>query len=326
MGNIAHLADQAKFRVQANASRPWLNKFNNLSEIDISVDEEDGIMWKRMRHADRASASFSLLTEMLEVFETSTQGYHEDIKAKRNPIKYMVLASNLPNIFLLGGDLPFFLDKIRDGDRASLSLYAYQCINVVHKYVNGLNFPVHTISLVQGDTLGGGFEAALATDAIIAERSAKFGLPEVLFNLFPGMGAYALLSRKLDMVRAERIIMSGKLYTAEEMYEMGLVHQVVEDGQGEAALYEYIEQYERQYTSRHSITRARQLSAPVSYQELKNVVDVWVDAAMNLSTADQRKMQLVIKAQNRRLTGTTDGVVKQPEAGSVAEAIKALTA
>jgi DSF synthase len=42
-----------------------------------------------------------------------------------------------------------------------------------------------TISLVQGDALGGGFEAALTSDVIIAEESAQMGLPEILFNLFP---------------------------------------------------------------------------------------------------------------------------------------------
>jgi DSF synthase len=325
MGNVANIADQLKFRNQASPQRPWLQRFSDFKELDISIDEAEGIMWKRMRHADRASASFQVMTEMLQVFDASEHAYQQDIKARLKPVKYMVLASNLPNIFLLGGDLQFFLEKIQHGDRASLMLYAYQCINVIHRYANGLNFPVHTISLVQGDALGGGFEAALATDTIIAERSAKFGLPEVLFNLFPGMGAYTLLARKLDVVRAERMILSGKLYTASEMYDMGLVHQVVDDGQGEAALYEYVEQYDRHYTSRHSITRARQIAKPVEYQELKAIVDVWVDAAMNLSHADQRKMQLIIKAQDRRLS-TMRGVLNASSSPSTTNNLNAMSA
>ena len=55
---------------------------------------------------------------------------------------------------------------------------------------SSFNLPFTTISLVQGDALGGGFEAALCGDIIIAEKQARFGFPEVLFNLFPGMGAY----------------------------------------------------------------------------------------------------------------------------------------
>jgi len=56
---------------------------------------------------------------------------------------------------------------------------------------NNLFLPLTTISLAQGDALGGGFEAALSCSVIIAERRARFGFPEVMFNLFPGMGPTA---------------------------------------------------------------------------------------------------------------------------------------
>jgi DSF synthase len=56
--------------------------------------------------------------------------------------------------------------------------------NIIH-----LDRDVTTIALVQGDALGGGFETALSSNVLIAERSAKLGFPEILFNLFPGMGA-----------------------------------------------------------------------------------------------------------------------------------------
>ena len=52
-----------------------------------------------------------------------------------------------------------------------------------------------TVALIQGDAIGGGFEAMLTNDVVIAERTAKFGLPEILFNLFPGMGAHSFLKR-----------------------------------------------------------------------------------------------------------------------------------
>ncbi len=86
--------------------------------------------------------------------------------------------------------------------------------------------------MVHGDALGGGFETVLSCDVVIAERGAKFGLPEVLFNLFPGMGAYSLLCRRLDGARAQKLMLSGRIYTAEELEEMGLVDLVVEPGEG----------------------------------------------------------------------------------------------
>ena len=57
---------------------------------------------------------------------------------------------------------------------------------------SSFDLPFTTISLVQGDALGGGFEAALAGDVVIAEKSAQFGFPEVMFNLFPGNGGIQL--------------------------------------------------------------------------------------------------------------------------------------
>ena len=311
MGNIAQFSDQLRNRLPPtaamNSQRPWLSAFADFQEIDVSLDETDSILWKRMKHPNHGSASFRLASELLKLFTEAREGYKQDVEAGRKPVKYMVLSSSLPDIFSLGGDLPFFMEKIQHQDRASLSLYAYQCIDVVHNYVNGLGFPVHTISLVQGDTLGGGFEAAMATDTIIAEKRAKFGLPEILFNLFPGMGAYSLIARKLDVVRAERMILSGKIYTADEMLEMGLIDVVAEDGQGEAALYDYIERHERQYTARQSIMRARQIARPVAREELKGIVDVWVEAAMSLRPQDLRRMQMIISAQNKRLVAEGHG-------------------
>ena len=107
--------------------------------------------------------------------------------------------------------------------------YAKLCIDNIYPRTQAFFTPTLTkITLVQGDALGGGFECALASDVIVAEESAQMGLPEILFNLFPGMGAYSLLSRKLDPVRAERMILSGRLYSAAELHDIGLVDIVDE--------------------------------------------------------------------------------------------------
>ena len=57
-------------------------------------------------------------------------------------------------------------------------------------------------------------------------------MPETLFGLFPGMGAYSLVARRTSASFAEEMMLSGKTYTADEMKEAGLVHMVVEQGQG----------------------------------------------------------------------------------------------
>src|SRR4030095_985412 len=115
-----------------------------------------------------------------------------------------------------------------------LLTYGRACIDVLYRNYVGHDLPVTTVSLVQGECLGGGFEAALSSDVIVAEKSARFGFPEILFNLFPGMGAYSFLDRKIGQKGAEELLTSGKIYSADEMFDKGVIDMVVEDGQGEA--------------------------------------------------------------------------------------------
>ena len=106
-------------------------------------------------------------------------------------LRYLVLGSRVPGVFSLGGDLHFFAPDPRAGPRGARRL-RLSCVRILHRNLLAA-LPVVTIGLVQGDALGGGFESLLSFDVIVAEKGAKFGLPENLFGLFPGMGAYSLL-------------------------------------------------------------------------------------------------------------------------------------
>jgi DSF synthase len=169
-----------------------------------------------------------------------------------------------------------------------------------------MNLPICTIALVQGDALGGGFEAALSHDVIVAEKSAKFGLPEILFNLFPGMGAYSFLSRRLDSVRAERMMLSGRLYSAEEMHEMGVVDIIAEDGAGAVAVSNFIEQHRRASKARMAIAKMRDIASPVTLKEMLDITDLWVETALTLEPRDLRKMRHLVAAQDRRAPNAAD--------------------
>ena len=129
--------------------------------------------------------------------------------AQRRPgqLRHVVLASDA-DAFNLGGDLELFGRLIRAGNREPLLAYARRCIEGVHAIHNSLGGDVRTIALVQGDALGGGLELALACQTIVAEEGVTMGLPEVLFGLFPGMGAYSLLSRRVSPKRAEEMMLN----------------------------------------------------------------------------------------------------------------------
>ncbi len=269
-------------------------------ELEIHFDGHEGVFWQWMRPEGRPSYTLGLLREMRRALGKVEAMFAQDPDPAEPPVKYVVLASRMPGIFNMGGDLPLFVELIHARDRDALRRYAHACIDVQYPRAVNMGLPYISISLVQGDALGGGFEAALADDIIIAERSAKFGLPEILFNLFPGMGAYSFLSRRLDAVTAERLILSGRIYSAEELHEMGVVDEIAEDGMGEEAVYDFIGRSQRSFYARRSIYQARRLARPVSRDELIAITDMWVDTALTLDRASLRKMERLAAAQDRR--------------------------
>lgn len=263
-------------------------------------DQENGMVWCYMQSSLKPCFTPQLLEEMRNLQASiEDQARCDQLNANPSSLRYQVLASRVPGIFNLGGDLTLFLESIRAGDREGLFAYAKSCIDMVYSVATSYNLPLTTISLVQGEALGGGFEAALASNILIAERGAQMGLPEILFNLFPGMGAYTLLSRRLDPARAEKIILSGKIYTAEELYEMGVVDVLANPGEGEQAVYAYIKKQNQSYGGYQAVRRIRQRYQPIDYQELLDITGQWVDAALQLKEKDLRTMDRLAHSQKR---------------------------
>lgn len=269
-------------------------------ELEVRLEVEKQVLWYFMKPRGAPSYTPALLAEMSDLRHNIQELFRRSPDAP--PIRYLINGSRLPQIFNLGGDLGLFADQIRRGDREGLRRYAYDCIDLVYSSSISFGLPILLISLVQGDALGGGFEAAMASDVIIAERSAKFGLPEIMFNLFPGMGAYSFLSRRLDAARAERMILGARIYTAAELHEMGLVDVVAEDGEGETAVREYIARHGRRHAVQRMLREVGRRVQPLPYEELRDITDLWVETAMKLEDADLRRIDRLRGAQARRLS------------------------
>jgi DSF synthase len=266
------------------------------ANLDIALDLPAATLWSWMRPQGRPCFSPALLAE-LRGLQSALAELPEDAPA----LRHVVTASALPGIYNLGGDLALFAELIAARDLASLRRYGLAAVEAIHASHTAFGQPVVTIALVQGDALGGGFECALAHDVIVAERGARFGLPEVLFNLFPGMGAYSFLSRRIGRVAAERMILSGTIHTAAELHAMGIVDVLAEDGEGEVAARDWIARTGRRFNAHRSVFAARRRVDPVTLQELRDVVEDWARAALRLEPADLRKMQRLAAAQDRRI-------------------------
>ncbi|MDQ3206423.1 MAG: crotonase/enoyl-CoA hydratase family protein [Pseudomonadota bacterium] len=214
-------------------------------------------------------------------------------------IHHLVLASDA-DVFNLGGDLALFAQLIRSGNRGRLLEYARLCIEVAFNFFRLYEDRVHSIAVIQGDALGGGFEAALCCHTIIAEEGAGMGFPEVLFDLFPGMGAYTFLTRRIAPVQAERMMLDGRVYPVEELLKMGVIDMVVPKGEGMQAASALVKRHQRMGNALRSMNAVRHACQPVSLDELLSVTTEWVDAAMRLNGNGLKTMERLIRAQQRR--------------------------
>ena len=293
---IMHLGAADEELVMASAARSHIPKrLFKLAELEVLYDDPRETIWTYMRPEGRPSFTSTMLRDYVEWQDLIGESFGPG----KVPLKFLVLGSRAPGVFCFGGDLELFQQLIRAGDRRGLVQYGYKCVEILHRNIQSLDLPILTIGLVEGAALGGGFEALLSFDYIVAERGATFGLPEILFGLFPGMGAHAILSRKLGSAMADRLIVSNETYTAEQMHELGIVHHLAEPGEGIEACREFIDKSTRRHVGLVNSRKAMKVATPITREELKRIVDLWADAALQLREQDLKVMSRLAAAQTR---------------------------
>ncbi|MEC5217012.1 DSF synthase [Actimicrobium sp. GrIS 1.19] len=278
-------------------------------QLDLEYDPENRVLWTFMKPAGTPCFNLGLLNELRandKLFETN--GGQVDIDGTLYPVDFSVGASRITNVFNYGGDLALFVLLIKSRDRDALLHYARLCVDTLYGRLTSFDTNVVTISLLQGDALGGGFESALASHVLIAEDTARMGFPEILFNLFPGMGAYSLLSRRVGAKKAEEIILSGKIYSAQEMFDLGLIDVIVPAGRGEAAVNDYVRRNSKRSNGLRAMFECRRHTQPISYEELMGITEVWVDAALRLQDKDLKMMGRLVRSQLRQQEARRNGM------------------
>lgn len=263
--------------------------------------KQNNTLWVTMTQSPIGrSQNFSL--DLLRDVSTLHKSIHANGMAwvangSKQPIHYVVLRSAHPDYFSLGGDLGHFRECIRRRNKRSLRDYSMHCVDMIYDWSTVLNRQATTIALVQGRALGGGFEAALASDFLIAEEQSEFGFPEILFGLFPCTGGMSLLARRIGAYQAERMMTNGRIYSAAELKELGVVDEICAQGQGAVTVEKFIATHATHRMARLMLQRGRQRLTRLNYEELRTVVDEWVETAMNLGEDDLRVMDMLVRMQ-----------------------------
>jgi DSF synthase len=283
-------------RLQRLLTRPLRN-------LRLSWSEDLALLTLRMQVRPVQCYSLAVLAELKLVLD--------EISACPGVVRHFVVASDTPKVFNFGGDLALFVLLARSRDVDSLKLYGRRCIDLLWWLETAADRGILTSALVQGDCLGGGLETLLPVHRVIAERSVQAGFPEVLFNLFPGMGAWHFTPRKAGLAVANEMILSGQLFSADELQRRGLVDEVVDDGAGESAMLASIRQMDPRWRGTVKALQARRLASPVSYEALTDVVDHWADSALHLTDRDLRLMERLVRAQVRKIGGHDEGAIEE---------------
>lgn len=261
-----------------------------MSQLNISKNEKTIVF--EMNPNPRPNFNVKLLEELLSA------GNDGSIF---NNKKFMVLKSKIKNVFNLGGDLEHFSSCILNNDIDSLKKYGRLSVDCTYLFYNSLNKPLITISLIQGDCFGGGFECALGADFIFAEKHSKFAFPETKFGLFPGMGAYSFLSRKIGSAKTKELIFSGKVYSAQEMKDLGIIDELIETGCGEKFISEWACKNESKVDNYINMMKIeKKMINKITLEELYAIVDVWAESALNLTPRDLKLMKVLADRQLKK--------------------------
>ena len=149
-----------------------------------------------------------------------------DIVGADDGIRAVIITGVGERAFCAGADIAYMVNI----DPIKAEKYASSAQAVLNK-IERLEKPV--IAAVNGFALGGGCELALVCDIRIASSNAKIGQPEVTIGIPPGWGGTQRLVRIVGPAKAKELVFTGKMITAEEAAQIGLVNKVVSLEAGE---------------------------------------------------------------------------------------------
>ncbi|HET9530332.1 MAG TPA: enoyl-CoA hydratase/isomerase family protein, partial [Blastocatellia bacterium] len=144
----------------------------------------------------------------------------------------LIIYSELEAGFSAGADLRELYQRARGMAEAERVAGVRDFLERIHGVLNAIDaLPITTIAAVNGVTFGGGFELALVCDLIIADKMARFCFPELRLGLIPGFGGIPRLKRDIGNGVVRDLLLTGRSFNAQKALSMGIVSQVVSEGQ-----------------------------------------------------------------------------------------------
>jgi enoyl-CoA hydratase/carnithine racemase len=186
----------------------------------------------------------------------------------------LIIYSELKSGFCAGADLRELYQRSQAMDKSEAVLGVRDFLERIHRGLNTIDAsPLTTIAAVHGVTFGGGFELALACDLIIADKTARFCFPELRLGLIPGFGGIPRLKRDVGNAVVRDLLLTGRSYNATKAQQIGLVSQVVAEGEALGVARATATQLAK--FDRHTATTAKQFIKPIPHDELRREIDIF---------------------------------------------------
>lgn len=211
----------------------------------------------------------SLSLSELEAFASALGDLERDAHA-------LIIHSELKSGFCAGADLRELYERSQTMEKAEAARGVRDFLERIHRVLNRIDAaPLTTIAAVHGVTFGGGFELALVCDLIIADKMARFCFPELRLGLIPGFGGIPRLKRDLGNAVVRDLLLTGRSFNATKAQQIGLVSQVVSEGEALRAARATAAQMGK--FDRQTAVAAKQFIKPIPLDELREEIDVFCE-------------------------------------------------
>jgi enoyl-CoA hydratase len=188
----------------------------------------------------------------------------------------LIIYSDLKSGFCAGADLRELYERSQAMNKAEATKGVREFLVRIHRVLNRIDAaPFTTIAAAHGVIFGGGFELALTCDLIIADKTARFCFPELRLGLIPGFGGIPRLKRDVGNAVVRDLLLTGRSFNATKAQQIGLVSQVVSEGEALRAARETAAQIGK-FDSQTAIA-AKQFIKPIPHEELRREIDIFCD-------------------------------------------------
>jgi enoyl-CoA hydratase/carnithine racemase len=234
----------------------------------LSWELKDGVVELALHRAPCNELGSLTLSE-LESFAAALPGLQDKTCA-------LIIYSELESGFCAGADLRELYERSQAMDKAEAVRGVRDFLERIHRVLSAIDdSPFTTIAAVHGVTFGGGFELALACDLIVADKMARFCFPELRLGLIPGFGGIPRLKRDLGNAVVRDLLLTGRSFNAAKAQQVGLVSQVVSEGEALRAARATAAQLGK--FDRNTAIAAKRFIKPIPHEELRREIDLFCE-------------------------------------------------